>query len=339
MLELASGTINVLEKKVFDRLDRERMLKAPDYGTAFSVLFDTDLGEIASEHKDIERILEKDMVNLKNVLSRLLGEKEELPCLLFLKFDAVNLKIFLKRHLKKEEVSDIEPFSFAVALPEKMGRVVERVLSTASSKALSNRDKNIVSEINSFVSKMIELSIEDLTQPLAEVSSERIETAVDKAYFKVKIELAQRTHYFLADITRMEIDISNIKSLLQQRKNGRKLEFISGGNLQLEELKKLLELKEGEIFQDLKRFFEVFGLSLLIEEFAKEKSKTLLETQLKSFLSRKVFEKAKETGVGVEKILAFFQKKINAQANIRLILFSKRNNLSFKEIEKNLLPL
>ena len=97
MLEFASGVINVLEKRVFDKLDQERMLKSPNRERAFAVLFDTDLGKIASAEKEVEKIIDQDISLLKNTLARLLQEQEGLFWFLFLKFDALNLKVSLKK--------------------------------------------------------------------------------------------------------------------------------------------------------------------------------------------------------------------------------------------------
>lgn len=143
----------------------------------------------------------------------------------------------------------------------------------------------------------------------------------------------------MLEVTKTEIDIANIKNLLKAKTQKERNDFICGGNLKLEELEKLITLHEGEIFQDLKKFFEVFGLSLLIEHHAGEENETILENALHGFLSEQVFNKAKEDGSGISKVLTFFQKKMNSYANIRLIMFSKENDISPNEIEPILLPI
>jgi len=56
-------------------------------------------------------------------------------------------------------------------------------------------------------------------------------------------------------------------------------------------------------------------------------------------VSQRVFEASRETSCGIPKILAFFYKKMNSYANIRLIMFSKQNNIPVAEIESILLPI
>jgi len=307
MYEFASGVINVLEKKIFDALDQERMLKAPDKKSAFEVLFDTDMGDIATQEKNIERIIEIDLTDFKKTLSDILKKDNTLFMLLFLRYDALNFKAVLKK--------TTESFSYGLVPFEQLEQKVngQRV------------------EINPLVEKMI-----NSIQVTTEMDSKTIETIVDKAYFEVKLDTAKQFGGFLLDITKMEIDVANVKALLKSTDNP---VFIEGGNLVKQELEKLIHLQEGEILQDLKKFFEVFGLSLLIEKYSGEDNQVALENALNGFISEKIFEKSRETSAGRAKILAFFQKKMNSYANIRLIMFSKENSIPSAEIEPILLPI
>lgn len=335
--EFASGVINVLEKKVFDKLDQERMLASPDKESAFSVLFDTDMGEIASKEKDAEKILEGDIERLKKIFEKALGEKENLLSVLFLKFDALNIKLALKKILSKNPDLAVLPFSWGLTSYEK----IEQKVTFFLSEKLGSKEKSGSGhiEINFFVNRMLESVFEAIKMlSLKSIDSKKIESLVDKAYFETKLKIAKAmSDDFLLEISRIEIDISNIKGLLKAEKDV--FDFIEGGSLKKEEVAKLIALKEGEIFQDLKKFLEVFNLSLLMERFAAFPSLSSLENKLQGFLSERIFLKEKETGEGLEKILAFFQKKINSHSNIRMILFAKENNLPLGAIESNLLPI
>lgn len=309
MYEFASGVINVLEKKIFDKLDQERMLKAPDKKSAFEVLFDTDMGDVATKEKNIERIIEMDLADFKKTLADILKKDDIIFWLLFLRYDALNLKSILKKSR--------ESFPYGLVTFEKLAQKVngQRV------------------EVNPLVEKMIDKTLIYVREG---IDSKIIETIVDKAYFEVKLETAKNIGGFIFDITKMEIDVANIKAVIKSVDNP---VFIEGGNLVKQELEKLVQLKEGEILQDLKKFFEVFGLSLLIERYAGEENQTALENALAGFVSSKVFEASRETSCGIAKILAFFYKKMNSYANIRLIMFSKQNNIPLAEIESILLPI
>lgn len=345
MYELAAGVINVLEKKVFDKLDQERMLKAPDFDSAFEVLFDTDLGETAfnvSLEKDIEKIIEEDLKKLKNKLSKILKEEERLLWFLFLKFDALNLKIALKKAVVPSKTIDVHPFICSVESYEKIEEKITFLL--AEKFKHQERKKVSVSEINPFVQRMAEFALEDIAKvPFSEINfdtSLKIEGALDKAYFNLRAEMAKELDPFLEEITKLEIDVANIKNALMAKE--KKPDFIKKGNLKPEDLEKLTQFKEGEIFaqqQDLKEFLELFNISRLIGKFEKNKSETMLENGLMSFLTQKVLVRAKETGMGIERILAFFYKKMNSYFNIRLILFAKQNKIPISEIETILLPI
>lgn len=322
MYEFATGVIDVLEKRVFDKLDQERMLKAPDKERAFEVLFDTDMGDIASGEKDVERIIERDLADFKKVIYGMLKQEETLFGSFFLKFDGLNLKIALKGNLLKETLPDFQTFPYGL-------EVFEKIKQGVAGKRV---------ELNPLVEKMIEKAKAKIGNiHVAELDSEKIETIVDESYFETKIEAAKKFDPFLRELTCLEIDVANVKSLLKAKSKTPAL--IDGGNLNPAELRKLVALKEGEIFQDLKKFLEVFGLSLVVERYFKEKSETALEAALQSFLTEKVFVQAKEVGQGIVKILAFFYKKMNSYSNIRLILFSKENDIPLAEIEPLLLPI
>lgn len=246
MFEYAFSVLNVWEKKLFNSLDQERMLKSPDRENAFLVLFDTDLGQVAKEKEtDIEDVLEKDLILLKQKLAVLLAEKEEFLWYLFLKFDALNIKIALKKQG--------EPFSFSI---EPFAKLEKMILSQA---------KHDFETINPFVQAIISECAAFLGK-----DSALIERKVDEAYFKVKLVLAKKIHPFLEEITRLEIDLANAK-------------------------------------------------------------------KPRNIATKIILEREKSAGAGPEKILGFWEKKMNGHANIRLILFAKEKNVDFQEIEKSLL--
>ncbi|KPJ55147.1 hypothetical protein AMJ47_01365 [Parcubacteria bacterium DG_72] len=282
MLEYATGVINVLEKNIFDKLDLQRMLTASNRQEAFKVLFDTDLAQIATKEDNIENILQKDMENLKQILFQMLKDTNiNLFYFLFLRLDALNLKIALKQE-KEPEIN------------------------------------------NEYVEKLIE-------QSLSEKGT--IDQKVDKAYLKTKLLLGQEIKGLALDIIRYEIDIANLKNLIKEKQ-----EFIKRGNLSYNDMLKLLGRKKGMISRGLERFLEAFDLSLLIEDFEKTGSEAKLEKGLERFLSEKVLQREREGG-GMEKVMGFFTRKINAHSNIRLIFFQKDSGIPIKEIKNNLLPI
>lgn len=336
MYEFASAVINVWEKKIFDKLDQERMLKAPDRESAFMALFDTDLGEfIAKEEPDEADILEKDYRQLKINLSRALGENSRFLWFLFLKFDALNLKFVLKRTFFKEETAAIDCFSYGNESCAVIERRVARFFNER--QGIKKESTVLLAELNPLVEKMFDFSLGALRKiHLSEFNSIAIEKAVDEAYFKVKLQTAAAISPLLAELARFEIDIANIKAAL--RNSG----FLAGGNLSSREISAALGLKEAGAHEEnrgLEYFLESLAILPIVRNFTKNKSEFFLENGLQSFFSRKIFEKSRQTGCGLEKVLAFFQKKINSHNNIRLILFAKANNLPVDDIEKNLLPI
>jgi len=301
MLEYATGVIDVLEKNVFDKQDQERMISASKREDAFKVLFDTDLAEFASKEEKIEAILEQDLLKLKKVLFEMLKDVNiELFYFLFLKFDALNLKIILKNKNDLSFASSIVPF-------DKLKLYLE----------------NKVDIQNDYVKNMIDQS---LTKGF-------IEENVDKAYFKTKLCLAKRIKGLALEITRFEIDVLNLKNLIKEKRG-----FLRGGNLSRNDLLKALGRKKGMISRGLERFLETFDLSILIEQFEKNQSEIELEKGLERFLAEKTIQREREGG-GIEKVMGYFFKKTNAHSNIRLIFFQKEADIPTQEIKANLLPI
>ena len=333
MYEFASGVINVWEKKVLSRNDQERMLTAPDKESSFMVLFDTDLGELASNTDDIESIFENDLCLLKERLLKVSDDQNQLASYLFLSFDIWNLKMALKQHLLDGNLFAAEPFTCSLVSYEKLKARVLEVWQKAvlpSDGDLKNADTG-----NVRLEKIISLSRQLLEQS-SDIDSAQIETVIDRVYFKVKQGAAKKISPFLEELARLEIDVANLKGLVS-----RGGDFIEGGNLNVQEARGLLESREGEISEEnLAKFLEVLNLSFLIEDFIKNKSdEIILEQGLQAFLSRRVFEKSRDSASGLEKVLAFFYRKMNSHFNIRLILFAKDNNLPSADIEKLLLPV
>jgi len=300
MLEYATGVLNVLEKSIFDKQDLERMISASNKEEAFKVLFDTDLGETASKENRIEIILEKDLESLKEILFKMLRDtKIELFYFLFLKFDALNLKVLLK---EKEEPC----FKSSLVSFEKLRMFLQ--------------DGSIID--NEYVDKMAKEAL------LAKGS---IDERVDKAHLKTKLLLAKKIKGLPLDIVRFEIDIANLKNLIKRKES-----FLKGGNLSYSEMGKVLSGKMGMVSKGLERFLGAFELSFLIEEFEKTGSEADLEKGLEKFLSNRILKKEREGG-GIEKVMGFFLRKVNAHSNIRLIFFQKDSGI--ENIENNLLPI
>ncbi len=309
MYEFATGVIDVWEKRLLSGLDQERMLKAPDRASAFIVLFDTDLNEVIASNNsnNIEDIFSQDLSGLKKKLTDVLDDKSLLASFLFLRFDAFNLKNVLKKHFFVEETRPFEPFKFSLGTD------------------------------NLYVKKMAqetEIILKEYQKNGQEIGSRIIEESVDKAYFKVKLFIAKKEK-ILMEMARLEIDTANLRSFLAKDSQI----FLAGGNLSVSQIKGLSQGKEEESSNNLKKFLETLELAFLLESDQKVGGNILIERKLEGYIAKKIFQKEKEKGSGIEKVLSFFQKKMNSYTNIRVILFAKENGLGVAEIEGALLPI
>jgi len=313
MLEYATGLINVLEKNIFDLQDQERMINAPDRETAFKILFDTDLAESSVEEKSIEKILEKDLLSLKEFIHETVrNEREELFWFLFLKFDVLNLKIALKEKFSDDFQAD---FSFSCSVVP-----------------FSEIQKRVTDAKNKVSNEYLELIIEEALENIDKASE--IEEVVDMAFLKTRVKIAKKAGELPLQIAKLEIDIANLKNLIKEKD-----QFVEGGNLSRDDLRKLLDLEEGAISKGLEKFLEAYNLFLIIKEFRNDNLEARLEKNLEKFLSKEILQKERDRGTGTDKVVSYFYRKINAHSNIRLIFFAKESNLSIKELKNNILPI
>jgi len=334
MYEFATGVINVWEKKILSGLDQERMLKAPDKKSAFMVLFDTDFSEIiaGNSQKNIEDVFTQDLIALKTKLTKVLDDNGFLESFLFLRFDVLNIKDIFKRVFFEQETKEFKPFQFSLESYAKEEIFLKNALKNSQNKnGIAEKFSNVyVEELILEAIKIIEKEKEE-SQIL---ESQIIERAVDTAYFRVKIVLAKKEKALL-EMVRLEIDLANLRNFLAKSNQI----FLEGGNLSVSQVRGLVLGKEEESSANLKRFLETLELGFLLERIKEDTLDIVIERKLDGFIAKKIFQKEKERGSGIEKVLAFFQKKMNSYANIRLILFAKENGLGVEEIEEALLPI
>ena len=315
MFEYALGVINVLEKNIFDYNDQRRMISAPDRETAFKVLFDTDMAESSVQEKEIEKILEKDLVATKEfILKTVKEEKIELFWFLFLRYDALNLKIALKERSLNEETFDTY--------------FKHSIIDYSDVKKRLEDKKHAVK--NEYVESMIERS-KDL---LENKEVFEIEEVVDMIFLETRLKIAEKIGSLPLMIAKLEIDIANLKNLIKEKDK-----FVNGGNLSREDLEELLNIDEGTFPKGLERFLEAYELSLVMKKFKETGSETTLEKELEKFIGEEILKRERDKGSGIDKIVSFFYRKINSHANIRLIFFAKESGLSIEEVENNILPI
>jgi len=334
MYEFATGVINVWEKRLLSSLDQERMLKAPDKESAFMVLFDTDFSEIISGNSkvNIEEVFLQDITSLKNKLTSVLDDEGLLVSFLFLKFDALNIKDTLKRHFFKEDTKNFKPFEFFLEPYQKVEAFLRGVLADRTKESsLLEKISNVY--VKKFLLETIN-ALESVKTDNNNLNSQVFEKIVDEVYFKVKLSLAKQEKALL-EMVRLEIDIANLRSLLSKSNQN----FLEGGNLSKAQIEGLASGKEEDLSNNLKKFLEGLEIGFLLEEMQGSNLDITTERKIDAYIAKKTFQKEKEKGSGIEKVLAFFQKKINSYTNIRLILFAKENGLGVEEIEKVLLPI
>jgi len=132
MYEYATGLIRVLDKKILDQTDFDRMLGAKNAEQAFKVLNDTDYGDnlLNLKPEDFEKALERDNKDLRKLFGKIIESKLLLK-FLFLKNDFLELKYYLKIKFGKIDTNKKSKVKKSLAEPvllklEKLNKITPR---------------------------------------------------------------------------------------------------------------------------------------------------------------------------------------------------------------------
>lgn len=104
MLEYATGLIRVLDKRILDQTDFERMAGAETAQDTFKILHDTDYADNLLDLKpeEFEKALTRDNKDLRKLFKKIIESK------LLLKFLFLNQK-YLKRKLRLKKLKKLTP--------------------------------------------------------------------------------------------------------------------------------------------------------------------------------------------------------------------------------------
>ena len=259
MYEYASGLIRVLEKRLPNTTDIERMVLAEDARTAFTVLNDTDFSEqlLNAEPEDYEKVISDHAIAIKNLFAKI-SENKYLFNFMFIKQDFHNIKVLLKKKYgnvqENDLISDLGIYPISA---------IEKVIAGNNNEKEENNFSIPFEKTVSFI-KDIEAGILTISQNLPEnPTSADIELEVDKIFYKVQLQLAKKIKSrFVKEFAMIKIDSANMKIFLRslardtdKTKDFFTDNFLEGGNIQIENYLNALEHGSLELFfKDLKSF-------------------------------------------------------------------------------------
>lgn len=321
----AAGQIRVLEKKLLDATNVERMVDAPNAESAFKVFSDTDLADnlLNVEASDYKKALDDDLRQTKNFLEKITGDKNLLK-LIFVRYDFHNIKLFLKMRFFGDDLSADLSETGMIDVWDLKKYIIDE-----------NKKIDLPKDIIEIIKK-IRSNLDDLTKKAAD--SSEIDLLADKEYYALSQKLAKNIgNNFISDFVRRQIDIANIKSLLRIKKLGRdeiflKKTLIDGGKIDTQKLSGFLKKDIEDLIKFLRNYLTPSEEKFL-EEYGKKKHLWQLEKGFEN-LEMAYIKKTKWMSCGPELILAYYYAKKNAIRNIRLIMTGKLNNIASEEIKE-----
>ncbi|MBU4332142.1 V-type ATPase subunit [Patescibacteria group bacterium] len=337
----ATGQIRVLEKKLLDATDIERMVDAKNTEQAFKVFSDTDLADNLLDVKMEEygKALDDDLGQTKKFLEKATPNKD-LVRLLFLEQDFHNIKLLLKqRYFELDLTGDLSNVGTI-----KADDLKAYVLNKENrNKKLETRDTDNA-DVSEIIDKMVtefDMKKNDSNNPL---SPSEIDLKLDKEYFELSLSLAKEIkNDFILDFTRRQIDVVNIRSLLRVKNlktpstdSGSRLRLedllVDGGQIELKKLSSFLEKDVDELTAFLKGYL-TRSQEKFLQEYSEKKNLWQLEKGFDD-LETDYIKHTKWMSYGSEIIFGYWYAKKNAARNVRLIMTGKLNNIPADEIKQ-----
>ena len=333
----ASAKIRVLEPQILDNTDIERMLDAPDLKSAFKVLNDTDYGDnlLEVEPENYRQALAADFQQLHDFLQKISPSKRLFE-LMMLPRDFINLKLFFKAKQFGINVDDHIKANVLYSPQHLQDFVFENhIHAPETMKAYIDDQKG----------QILDQDIKDVIYKTSKVLTEKtrpdeIDAILTQHFHDLSLTLSKGIgSKFIYDYFKMRIDTANL--LIWSR--GRRLKLTK------EQLKaKLIKRGHADISRmislypddpsGLKAFVNAhFDLSVVkaFNEFCEDDKLFKLERVIENYKNSYI-KQAKRFSYGPEVIFAYYQAKLTAVANVRIILTGKLNNIPVDAIRKTL---
>lgn len=331
------GRIRVLETKLLNANEVERMIGAPDAKDAFRILNETDfathLGDI-EKLENFQEVINHGLLDAKNVLMKI-SPNQHLLDLLWFRYDIHNLKTLLKAKVGDKTYEAVQNY----LMP--LGRVNPKILG----RYIFDNERSVGFGINLDDEQHLKQAVDEtLRLYQTHNDSQIIDLTLNQAFFKIIYQLAKNFHNsFLTEFVQKSIDLANLNTFLRIKLQNRPLEL----------LKKVL-IPNGIIsttllidaFKDdlnqLKNTFKNSPYNVIISDgldFYNEHKSFVHFEKLSDDLRIEFIKKARYLTFGPEPLIAYFWAKKNNALIIRMIMVGKLSNLDANILRERLREL
>ena len=333
----AIGRIRVLETKLLNANEVERMVGAKDAKDAYRILNETEysshLGDV-DQIESFQEVINHGLLKAKNNLVQF-SPNQRLLDIIWFRYDIHNLKTLIKGKEGDKPFEEIEPY----LVP--LGRVDLKTLR----RYIYDNERSVGFGIDLVDEKRLMQAVDEAMRLYqAHNDSQAIDLTLDKAFFELIFEIVESFHNsFLLDFVQKSIDLANLNAFLRIKLQDRSQEL----------LKKVL-IKHGKIDpnvlvesfkKDLNQFKNVLKntdyaaeISEGIDYYQEHQSFTKLE-KLCDDHRIEFIKNARNLSFGPEPLIAYFWAKKNNALVIRMIMVGKLSNLDQNLLRERLRAL
>jgi V/A-type H+-transporting ATPase subunit C len=317
----ATGRIRVLEAKLLDRAQFQRMLDSADAAEAWRALGEVGYAKAAERRLDeYEDVLNDELRELHSLLASL-SPAPERTAWLQRRYDFHHLKAYLKAKLLEEDPTE--------SVLDGVGTVPPKLIEVSVATGVWNTLPIELAQAGEHAMREYE------STKLAQV----LDTIVDGELFAY-LQAVSMGHHFLGTLVAILADIVNLRSLVRAKLMERDRAFASrmlvpAGSLEAARLLALMEASSETWGDELRHtpYTEVLARGLAY--FTEKKSLALFERLSDDFVTS-FLKRAQLTLYGVEPLIAYALAKETELKNIRIILVGKLNGVAKETIEERL---
>lgn len=315
----------VYAKRMLDHTRIGRMINAASAEEAFKLLMETEYTKSMEDVNDVydyDTLLGNEMQRIYKIGDELLPDKEIFQILVY-KYEFHNMRVIAKEIATGNNFENLylEVSSFN---PQK---VKEQFINGH----YSNIDEYVVNTL----SKAIDAYEVDR-------NSQAIDFSIDRDYFHILVGAGEKTGVeMIVDYVRAMVDFYNVSALIRAQKHGianlQNLDsmLVRGGDIDIDKLKALNNAEVDRIMELVK--FGSKGKFMLtgLNAYKETGSLEVLEDARADYLAL-ISGDTRYEHFGPEPIFAYMLQKEKELSIVRIILISKLNGISAKEIRERL---
>jgi V/A-type H+/Na+-transporting ATPase subunit C len=327
----SSSWIRVLETKLLNENELERMVLAKDARDAYKILNETDYSSHVGDIEKLEsfqEVINAGLKDTKELIMRIAPENWVFNILWF-RYDFHNLKVLLKAKYSGKEFAEVENFllHFGAIPTEKLKKYI-----------FGNEDVSfgIEQDYEVYIKESVALAKMDYEK---DEDPQMIDIVLDKRLCKIMNDIALRSgNAFLIKLTKKYIDLKNIELFIrlkiQKRDESLLLKgFINRGYLETYRFVDSFRKDVSDFSESMKHTDYGDIIREAIKGYEDEKSFVKLDKLTYDHFTDYI-QQAKRIAFGPEPVFAYFWAKKNNALVIRSVMVGKLNNIAPENIRK-----